>query len=243
MAVFSRGDVHLHYDEHGDASAFPLLLIAPGGMRSAADFWAKVPFDPIDALARHYRVISMDQRNAGRSTGPIEPDHGWPTYAADQLALMDHVGAERFHVIGMCIGGAYVMSLAVAAPERITAAITLQTIGLTDNRPAFYEVFDPWAAEQAPHHPEATAADWARFREAMYGGDGFLFAVSEAQAAACTTPLLVCMGNDQYHPQASSRRLAAVAPNATLVEQWKEPEHQAAALATIESFLAAHTPA
>jgi hypothetical protein len=50
------------------------------------------------------------------------------------------------------------------------------------------------------------------------------------------------MGNDLHHPQATSRELAALAPNATFIEHWKEPEHHASAMQVVESFLARHTP-
>ena len=105
MPIFTRGDVKLYYEEHG--KGFPLLLIAPGGMRSAVSFWDKVAWNPIAELADHYRVIAMDQRNAGNSTAPIRATDSWSVYTEDQLALMDHLGIDRFHVAGMCIGGSY----------------------------------------------------------------------------------------------------------------------------------------
>ena len=40
---------------------------------------------------------------------------------------------------------------------------------------------------------------------------------------ACILPLLVLMGNDLYHPQVTSREIAALAPRAELVESWKDP--------------------
>lgn len=241
MTEFARGDAHLHYDDHG--SGFPILLIAPGGMRSEAGFWSRTPWNPIEQLATRYRVIAMDQRNAGRSTGPIEPGHSWDTYTADQFALMDHLGAPRFHVAGMCIGGSYIMNLIKAAPDRIASAVLFQPIGLDDNRQAFFDMFDGWAAEIGPDHPEASPADWSAFRQRMYGGDEFLFTAGDEEAAACQVPLLVLLGNDLYHPESSSRRLATLAPHATLVEQWREPEHNAAARAAVDAFLDAHTPA
>jgi hypothetical protein len=75
----------------------------------------------------------------------------------------------------------------------------------------------------------------------MYGGD-FLFNVSREFVSRCQTPLLVLLGNDLHHPQSSSREVAALAPNATLIELWKEPEHQPAARKAVEEFLAKHTP-
>lgn len=58
--------------------------------------------------------------------------------------------------------------------------------------------------------------------------------------AACT--LLVLLGNDLHHPESTSREIASLAPNATLIEKWKEPEHHAAAKQAVERFLAEHTP-
>ena len=239
MPIFERGDTRLYYEEHG--SGFPLLLIAPGGMRSSVPFWKQTPWNPIEQLAPTYRVIAMDQRNAGQSSAPINATDGWHVFTEDQLALMDHVGADRFHVAGMCIGGPYALGLIQAAPERVVSAVLFQTIGLSDNRQAFYEMFDGWTAEQHPAHPEVTPDTWDAFKTNMFGGE-FLFNVSKEFVAACETPLLVLLGDDLYHPQETSREVAALAPTATLIEHWKEPEHRPAAMRAVADFLAAHTP-
>ncbi len=76
MPTFTRGDISLYYEEQG--SGFPLLLIAPGGMRSAVSFWDKVAWNPIPFLSQHYRVIAMDQRNADHSVAPIPATDRWP---------------------------------------------------------------------------------------------------------------------------------------------------------------------
>jgi pimeloyl-ACP methyl ester carboxylesterase len=239
MSSFTRGDISLYYEEHG--KGFPLLMIAPGGMRSTVSFWEKAPWNPIPRLAAHYRVIAMDQRNAGQSKAPIRATDGWRAYTEDQLALLDHLGVSRFHVAGMCIGGSYIMGLIQAAPERVVSAVMLQPIGVDGNRQAFLDMFDGWAKEQQAAHPEATGATWEAFKQNMYGSD-FLFSASRDFVKRCPTPLLVLLGNDLYHPQTTSKEVAALAPNATLIERWREPEDQAAAQAAIERFLAAHTP-
>ena len=240
MANFTHGSADIHYDDHG--SGFPLLLIAPGGMRSAASFWEQTPWNPITQLADRYRVIAMDQRNAGRSTAPVSADDGWPTYAADQLALMDHLGCEQFHLAGMCIGGPYIMGLIQAAPERVASATLFQTIGLDENRHAFYDMFDDWAQEIRDDHPEADDAAWDQFRSNMYDGDNFLFNVDRDFVATVQTPLLVLLGRDLYHPESSSRIVHEVAPNSTLIEDWMDGSGRTAAMDQFADFLAAHTP-
>lgn len=238
MPTFQNGDVEIHYIDQGTGPA--MLLIAPGGMRSEVTFWESTPWNPIEQLAGSYRVIAMDQRNAGRSTAPISADDGWTTYTNDQLALLDHLGIGRFHVAGMCIGGPYILGLIAAAPERVASAVVFQTIGLDNNREAFHAMFDDWASALAPQRPEVTAEAWASFRANMYDTDRLLFSVDDDWLPSCATPMLVLLGRDLYHPESSSRLLAERAPNAVLIEDWIESEHRPAAMAAMEQFLVDH---
>jgi pimeloyl-ACP methyl ester carboxylesterase len=235
MALYERAGVSLYYEEFG--SGYPLLLFAPGGMRSAIDFWHRSPFDPTVDLATSFRVIAMDQRNAGRSRGPVSASDSWPTYTADHLALLDHLGIQRCHVMGGCIGSTYCLSIIKEAPERITAAILQNPIGLTENnREAFREMFDGWAKELKSERPELTDAALTSFRESMYGGD-FVFAVTRDFVRSCSTPLMVLAGDDLYHPAPISREIAELAPNLEFVPVWKTPEAAAEAVNRIKTFL------
>jgi pimeloyl-ACP methyl ester carboxylesterase len=236
MPFVDTPNARLYYRETGRPDGFPVLAIAPGGMRSADELWAAMPWDPHARLGDGYRVIGMDQRNAGLSSAPISAGDSWETYTADQLALLDRLGIDSFAVVGMCIGGPYAMGLVKAAGPRVRAAILLQPIGLDDNRQAFYDMFDAWADGVRGDHPEADADAFAAFRASMYDGD-FLFNTTRDEVAACNTPLLVAMGNDLYHPQSTSREIARLAPNVTLVEAWKDEEHLAAADVAFRSFL------
>jgi len=239
MPSFTRGAIEIYYETHGEG--YPILLIAPGGMRSAIPLWQNAPWDPVAQLAAHYQVIVMDQRNAGRSRAPILESDGWQDYLNDQVALLDHLGVERLHVGGMCIGGSFSMGLIQAVPERVTAAVLFQTIGLADNRQAFYEMYDSWANELRPSRPDVTDAAWRALKHTMYDGD-FLFTVDREFVRRCPTPLLVLCGNDLYHPRETSLEIAQLAPHAQLVEDWKSPEAQPAARAALATFLAEHTP-
>lgn len=242
MPVFKNNETEIYYEEHGEG--FPLLLLAPGGMRSTLELWNTLPWNPAAALAEHFRVITMDQRNAGRSTAPVLPTDSWQVYTADQLALLDHLGVNRFSVVGMCIGGSYSMGLIETAPERVASAVLFQPIGLDEtgpenNRGAFHEMFDQWANELAPERPGVSPDTWQAFKHAMYGGD-FLFNVPRDFVAGCNTPLLVLCGRDLYHPETISREIVALAPSAELVERWKDPEHAEAASERVVEFLNQH---
>jgi len=241
MAVFERGRISLYYETHGDG--FPILLFAPGGMRSAASFWARSPWNPIEALSSRFRVIAMDQRNAGRSRAPIGERDGWRDYTDDHVALLDHLRVDRCHLLGGCIGGSYCLGFIARAPERVASAVLQQPIGLSDaNRQAFYEMFDGWARDLGAKDPSILAETWTRFRETMYGGD-FVFSATREAVAKIDTPMLVLMGNDLYHPEETSREIARLAPRAELIERWKDAESIPATVAHVTEFLTRHTPA
>ncbi len=231
------GDITLHYEDHGEG--FPILAIAPGGMKSARDRWGSAPFDPVSRLSDRYRVITMDQRNAGESWAPVSSGDDWKRYTEDQLALLDHLGVERFIVMGMCIGGPYGLRLCLDAPDRAMGAVLFQPIGLENNRDSFHDMFDQWASSIEEAHPEALGTAWTSFKNNMFGGD-FLFGVTRREAAKCDTPLLVLMGDDHYHPQSVSRELAEIAPRAELIEKWKKGEDLDAAAEAIDAFLGQH---
>ena len=124
MPVFTRPDAEIYYEVHG--SGFPLLLFAPGGLRSQLEYWRRSPSNPDAAppwmnpmvdLAGRFTVVGMDQRNAGKSRGKVTAADGWHTYAGDHLALMDHLGHRRFHVMGGCIGATFCLTLCELAPN------------------------------------------------------------------------------------------------------------------------------
>ena len=239
MPFFEHQDTKIYYEESG--SGFPVLLFAAGGMKSAIPFWKGPPFNPIEFLSPHFRVIAMDQRNAGQSVAPITGSDGWHSYTADHLALLDHLNVDRCHLLGGCIGGPYCFGVMQAAPDRVAAAVLQQTIGFNDNKQAFYDMFDSWAVDLKESRPDVDDAAWSSFRSNMYDGD-FVFNVDRDFVRTCSTPLLVLMGNDLYHPEVTSREVAELAPNAQLVEHWKEAERVEGTVAGIIEFLKSNTP-
>ena len=239
MTFFDVGELHLHYEIEGEG--VPVLLIAPGGMRSANNLWERMPWNPRTALADAFQLIGMDQRNAGSSTAPVSAEDGWATYAADQIALLDHLGINRCHVLGMCIGGPYIAGLLQSAPERFLSAVLLQPVGIDDNRDALKDMFDAWADELAVDHPHMDAAAWTSFRSNMWDGE-FVLTASPDDMTRVQTPMLVMMGDDLYHPQSTSRTLASSAPNAILVERWKDDDIVTETNLLIGSFLTEHSP-
>lgn len=240
MPIFERDDVSIYYEEYG--TGYPILLFAPGGMRSSIEFWAKSPFDPTIELAANFRVIAMDQRNAGKSSGLISADDSWDTYTGDHLALLDHLGIRKCHLMGGCIGGSYSLGMIKAAPDRVSAAVLQQPIGLSPrNREMFFAMFDGWGQALKADRPKLDDAALRQFRDRMYGGD-FVFNVSREFVRSCKTPMLILCGNDDYHPKETSKQIAALAPNAELIEHWKASDAIGATVKRVREFLISHTP-
>ena len=240
MPHFERGDTSIYYEEYG--AGYPLLLFAPGGMRSALEWWRKSAFDPTVEFASDFRVIAMDQRNAGQSRAPIRAGDNWQSYTADHLALLDHLGIQRTHVMGGCIGSSYCLAIAEAAPERVSAAVLQNPIGLSEeNGAVFHRMYDEWAQELKQHRPELDPEALRLFGESMFSGE-FVFSVSRDFVRRCGAPLLVLAGNDEFHPTATAREIAELAPRAELVLKWSEPEVVRETVARVRAFLKAHTP-
>ena len=131
----------IHYEVLGQG--YPLLLIAPGGVSSEIGSWERSTINPFKAFAADFKLIGMDQRHAGQSHAPAVP-FSYDLTVADQLAVLDAAGARRAHVLGGCIGCAHAWRLIHDAPERITAAVCQDPVGLDEtNTPGtFYRMFD-----------------------------------------------------------------------------------------------------
>ena len=103
MPVFERDDVCINYEIHGDG--IPVLLLAPGGMRSSISIWEEVPYNAIERLASSYKVIAMDQRNAGRSTAPIKTQMAGRSIPGIRLRLWITSGLKNFMLQVCALGG------------------------------------------------------------------------------------------------------------------------------------------
>ena len=124
MPSFQHHGAHIYYEEFGHG--FPILTFAPAGLASVIDVWSQpsAPINPTTEWAADYRVIAMDQRNAGgQSRAPITAQDGWDSYTADHIALLDHLGIDRCHLYGQCIGGSFIINLLKKQPERVVSAV------------------------------------------------------------------------------------------------------------------------
>jgi pimeloyl-ACP methyl ester carboxylesterase len=247
---YERGSVRIYYEEAG--SGVPLMLLPGGGLNSTiAFFTGNSPFNAIEEFKGEYRCITADLRNApsGQSAGPVEVERPWESYADDQLGLMDHLGINKFMVMGFCIGGPFIWSLLKRAPDRIAAAVLAQPVGW---RP---EMRDPkypgtfwksWPAALTAKRPEITTQTGDQFVIRMFETNpDFVFTVTRDFVRSCQNPILVLPDEVPAHPYAVAMECAMLAPKAEVsMFPWKEPKERIPlAVRQIHSFLRAHRPA
>ena len=247
MSFYEKGPVRIHYEEAG--SGFPVLLIPGGGLNSTISSLAN-PFNPFDVFKGEYRFIAADLRNAngGQSSGPLEIDRPWDSFADDHLGVMDHLGIQKFMVMGFCIGGPFIWNLLKRAPDRIVAAVLAQPSGSrADQRDLFYENnIKGWGPDFVKRRPDVTMEMVDKFLTKMYRSNpDFVFTVSRDFVRTCQTPVLILPDDIPAHPYAVAMEAAMLAPKAEVsIFPWKEPKERIPlAVRQIHSFLRAHRPA
>jgi pimeloyl-ACP methyl ester carboxylesterase len=248
-SFYEKGPVRIHYEVTG--SGFPLLLIAGGGLNSTMSGLVRTsPFNPIEEFKGEYRCISSDLRNAngGQSSGPLEVDRPWDAYTDDHLGLMDHLGIDKFMVLGFCIGGPLIWNLLRRAPDRIVAAVLAQPSGSRpEMRDLFYEGnMKGWGPELTKHRPDITMETVDKFLTRMYRNNpDFVISVTRDFVRNCQTPVLILPDDIPAHPYAIAMEAAMLAPRAEVsMFPWKDPKEQSPlAVRQIHSFLRAHRSA
>ncbi len=248
MSFYEKGSVRIRYEEAG--AGFPLLLIAGGGLNSTMSRLISSPFNPIEEFKGEYRCIYADLRNAndGQSSGPLEIDRPWDSYTDDHLGLMDHLGIDKFMVLGFCIAGPFIWNLLKRAPDRVVAAVPAQPVGFRPEMPnVMYDSgMTGWGPALVERRPEITMEMVERFLTRMFRTDpDFVFTVTRDFARNCQTPVLVLPDDTAAHSYAVAMEMALLAPRAEVsMYPWKEPKERIPlAVRQIRSFLRAHRPA
>lgn len=249
MSFYEKGAVRIHYEEAG--SGLPLLIIPGGGLNStvAGLKSSSHPFDAVAEFKGEYRCIAADLRNAngGQSSGPLEAERPWDAFADDHLGVMDHLGIDKFLVLGYCIGGPFIWNLLKRAPGRIVAAVLAQPSGSRpEARDLFYDNnMKGWGPELIKRRPDVAMETVDKFLTRMYRTDpDFVFTVSRDFVRSCQTPVLILPDDIPAHPYAVAMEAAMLAPKAEVsMFPWKEPrERVPLAVRQIRSFLRAHRP-
>jgi 3-oxoadipate enol-lactonase len=116
----------IHYSEWGNPEGEAVLLLHGLGTDNLG--WIRQR----RAFGHDYRCIAIDNRGSGRSDKP-EGAYQLTTLSTDAIAVLDHVGVERAHVVGASMGGILAQILAVSHPDRIIS-LTLACTACTRHR-------------------------------------------------------------------------------------------------------------
>ena len=110
----------------------PLLMFSPGGFDSTLESWRTVGvyrrLALLEQLTSRYTCITFDRRESGRSGGRVER-LSWSHYVAQAIGLLDHLGIERAHLMGGCVGCSTAAAMAVAHPDRVRSMVLYSPAG------------------------------------------------------------------------------------------------------------------
>ena len=120
MPFLEQGDVKIHYQAWTEGSGAWITLIN-GYTRTLTDFKSMGRF----LSERGYRVITFDNRGAGKAECP--PVFTLEDIAGDIVSLWDHLGADKSHVLGISFGGAIATTLAALQPDRVRSLVIVSS--------------------------------------------------------------------------------------------------------------------
>jgi 3-oxoadipate enol-lactonase len=128
MPTAHLNGIDVYFERSG--SGRPLLFLnASGATLESADLLVQ-PF------TQAADTVAADQRGLGRTEIPAGP-YTMAEYAADALALADHVGWDTFAMVGVSFGGMVAQEVAVTAPDRIERLALLCSHRAARTRPRF----------------------------------------------------------------------------------------------------------
>jgi pimeloyl-ACP methyl ester carboxylesterase len=116
MAVVQSGDVNLYVEETG--AGYPIVFVH----EFASDHREWEP--QVRWFSRAYRCITYNARGYPPSDVPEDRDrYGWEFAVTDLLAVLDGLGIERAHVVGLSMGGYAVLQFGLRHPARVSAIV------------------------------------------------------------------------------------------------------------------------
>lgn len=139
MPIAASNGIELCYEAVGDPGRPTMLLIM--GLGGQLVHW---PDELCAGLAgRGFRVVRFDNRDAGRSTrfadagvpdvaaaftgGEVSAPYLLADMADDAAGLLDHLGVDRAHVVGMSMGGMIAQSVAIRHPARVASLTSIMS--------------------------------------------------------------------------------------------------------------------
>jgi len=218
-------DATMYYQEHGETTGVPIVLIHGSTIDSHTDWDAVIP-----ALAKEYKVFAPDCRGHGRSNNP-RMSYSFKELADDVAAFVRAMGYEKAHIIGHSNGGNVALVTAMEHPEVTQtcipqAANAYVTRYLVEREP---RIFDPdrvereapeWRDEMIKLHGEVNGKEywkdllWMTLKELISEPN-----YSPADLARIEMPMLVIMGAEDK-VNAPDEHAQYIADNVRNAELW-----------------------
>jgi 3-oxoadipate enol-lactonase len=199
MPVVPVENHEIHYDVLGAHG--PVVLFVSGlGMRG--EQWTPLARA---LVGRGFRGILFDNRDIGRSSIMHGVDYSISDMATDTLAVLDHAGVEKAHVVGISMGGMITQEMLLRSPERFSRAVLMATWagGQTMKMPET-SIVEMLVPRVDPRDAAAVEAHLRRLYAAITA-PGF------AERNAHLIEMIVSFGLDQRpEPDAIARQLRAV---------------------------------
>jgi pimeloyl-ACP methyl ester carboxylesterase len=152
----------------------PLLMFSPGGFNATLDSWETHGlYQRTHMLARlreRFTCITFDKRESGRSGGRVERVC-WTDYVNQGVALLAHLGYERVHIMGACVGCSIATLFATAHRDRVAGMVLYSPAGGPKYRRKQHARFAAHLAYVGEHGLTGVAA-LAGTTEAGFSDDG-----------------------------------------------------------------------
>ena len=128
MPIAHANGTNIYYKVNGHGE--PLILIQ--GFGGGHEGW----FFQVRALKKQFQVITFDSRGIGKSDTPSQ-SYTIKTMADDTVGLLDCLGMDKAHILGVSLGGIVAQEIAIHYPERVRKLILVNTIAgdFTDINP------------------------------------------------------------------------------------------------------------
>lgn len=171
MPIVEIDGLRTRYETIGHGPA--VLMFSPGGFDSSLENWTTFgryqELGFIDALSPHYTCVVFDRRESGQSGGRVER-LSWDRYVAQAAGLLDHLGIDRAHTMGGCVGCSTAAALAVARPGRVRSMVLFSPAGGYTYRAAQHRRFHQHIGF-AVEHGLAAVVELARSTGAGFSKD------------------------------------------------------------------------
>jgi pimeloyl-ACP methyl ester carboxylesterase len=151
--------ISTRYEVIGSGPA--LLMYSPGGFDATIEKWSTqsvyARIKLLEHLPKHYTCVVFDRRETGESGGRVERV-SWAHYVAQGKGLLDHLGIERAHIMGACMGVCAALPFALAHPETTLSLVLYWPVGGARYRIRCHQRFAEHLAYVLQHGLEGVVA-------------------------------------------------------------------------------------